>query len=278
MKTSHEGVGFSNKDYYTEVYVSIIREVQGKMIKRNNRVRFLLPFLTVLIFACKDEHVNDETAIKTGTVFKFVLYDGLSNEITISIRTKLEENARRIKTDLSVQDTGIYTVHIWGNNESFLAAQERLIGQRYPGSTGYVMGPFDMGLLNISGIAENAVHEFVHSVTLQVKINFANNPRWLWEAIALYESGGFIHPRNISYLMSGNYPTLSELNSNYNTGARKIYEVGYLLSEFLKQTWGMEKVVELIKENGNLQLVLSITTAEFEAQWKQYVETKYFGR
>ena len=36
-------------------------------------------------------------------------------------------------------------------------------------------------------LIEAAVHEFAHGVSLHVNPRFGNNPRWLWEAVAIYE-------------------------------------------------------------------------------------------
>ena len=39
-----------------------------------------------------------------------------------------------------------------------------------------------------SGMVSHLVHEFAHCVSLQVNPRIANNPRWLWESVAIYES------------------------------------------------------------------------------------------
>jgi len=41
----------------------------------------------------------------------------------------------------------------------------------------------------------NVVHGFCHAVSLYVSPTFGNNPRWLWEAVALYENAEFVDPR-----------------------------------------------------------------------------------
>jgi len=247
----------------------------------------VITLLNVLSVGCKNiqtgppihEKHNDASALPGDTpAFAFVLYDGLTKEATEPIRLKLQGNARRILSDFQIVQPDTYRVYLWGTNDSYLAAQQQRIGTRYPGSTGYVMGSSSMGLLNVSNAANNAVHEYAHSMSLRINGSFGNNPRWYWEAVALYESGGFVDPKNISYLVNGTYPTLNELNSDFNAGNQKIYQVGYLLVEFIKAQWGINAVIGLIKQNGNIQAVLGKTNAEFETQWKQFVEIKYFSR
>ena len=61
-----------------------------------------------------------------------------------------------------------------------------------PGATGYVTGREQARILFTSAAETEsvAVHEFAHIVSLFVVPNFANNPRWLWESVAINESGG----------------------------------------------------------------------------------------
>jgi hypothetical protein len=250
-------------------------------------ILFVFTVLNITSLGCKNTQTDapvgpakDSTSALPLEIpaFDFVLYDGLAKDAAEPIRSKLAENSPRILSDLQAAQADTYTVYLWGTNESYLDAQQQRIGTRYPGSTGYVMGPSAMGLLNVAGVAGNAVHEYAHSISLRINGSFGNNPRWCWEAVALYESGGFIDPRNINYLANGNYPSLNDLNSDFNTGNQKIYQVGYLLVEFIKARWGMNAVIDLIKQNGNIQRVFGKTNAEFESEWKQYIEAKYFSR
>jgi hypothetical protein len=227
--------------------------------------------LMILLSSCKE---NDHTG--NDVIFKFDLYDDLTNEDVALIQNKLNGNFGRIISDLKVLFSGTFTIHIWENEENYLTAQEKYIGMKYPGSSGYVLGPNEIALLYCSSVDENAEHEFAHCISLHVQANFSNHPRWLWEAVAIYESGEYTDPQNISYLMSGNFPTLNELNGDFNNGNQKIYEVGYLLTEFILHEWGKDKLINLIKNLGDVERVLDISVAEFENKWKAFVVEKYF--
>ena len=61
---------------------------------------------------------------------------------------------------------------------------------------------------------------------------FANNPRWFWETVALYENGEFVDPRSLDYVVRGAFPTLQQLNVDPN-GGTQIYQLGYVLGEFI---------------------------------------------
>lgn len=209
--------------------------------------------------------------------FEFVLYDGISLEKTNPIKEKLLENADRIAADLGVNVTNTFRLHIWGDYNSYIDAQVRMIGVSYPGSRGWVMGLNDLAIFYSMDAPEIAEHEFAHCISLYVNKNFKNNPRWLWEAIAVYEANEFREPSSFNYLVEGDFPSIKELNGDFNTGTRKIYEVGFLLTEYILDIWGKHILIELIKSNGDVQQVMQISTDRFESGWQTFVEKKYFG-
>ncbi len=219
---------------------------------------------------------NNELPVQSEH-FTFVLYDGLSNSTAVSVLSKLNDNYSRVLGDLSVPSIPRTTIEIWNDETHFQNDMKRDIGTNYWGATGYIYNTTSLRILNRGNPPQTALHEFVHIVSLHVDGQIANNPRWLWEAIAIYEAGEFMNPRNISYLVAGSFPTLSELNTEYNQGNQKIYAVGYLLAEYIVETWGRESVVQMIKSHANLAAVLNVTTGQFEAGWKEFVVRKYLS-
>jgi hypothetical protein len=229
------------------------------------------PFLILLIIL-----TSVGLSLKAELKINFILYDVLDQSVTGPVEVKITDNVERICNDMGVQQPSNYTIRIWGSNTSYLAYQKSLWGTSFPGSTGYVMGPREMGLLNVTGLAENAEHEFAHSMSLIVNSSISNNPRWFWETVAIYESGEFRDPTTISYLINDNFPTIQQLDNGFNTGSRQIYEVGYLIGEFIVEKWGSDKLVEMIKKNGNTQSVFGLSQVEFGTQWAEFVKEKYF--
>jgi hypothetical protein len=234
-------------------------------------------FLLIFINACAEENTVDikSDPISTSNHFSFVLYDGLSGDITRPILKKLEDNYARILEDLKVEKMDPVKVEIWNDETQFQNVMKRDLGTNFLGATGYVYGKNNVRILNRGNAAMIALHEFSHTVSLYVNNKIGNNPRWLWEAIALYETGDFVNPKSVSYLVAGNFPTLNELNTDYNQGNQKIYQVGYLISEYIIYSWGRDKYVQLIKKNGDIQSALEISVEEFEAVWKNFVINKY---
>ena len=234
---------------------------------------FLFFFLVIFLISCSN---NMDSNTELGKEhFELILYDGLTSNDAAEISESLESNYQRMIDDLRVQNMPKVTVKIWADYNNFMKTMETSLGTRYTGADGYIFGMKEARIYYTTHAHVTAVHEFAHLVSLQVNGSFSNNPRWLWEAVALYENKQFVDPNSLPYMVSGNYPTLNELNTDFNASNKYIYDVGYVLLEYIIQTWGMDSVIELIKSNGKISDKLGITTQEFESGWYKFVKEKY---
>ena len=211
----------------------------------------------------------------------FQLYGSdLDRSILLQIGHYLENHRQIIIDDLQPENISMITVHFYQdisgihNAIGMPQAPDWVIGMAYTKSEIRMMSfncP-DLGAgYTLEYLLSCIAHEFTHCVTMQM-----NHPitRWLYEGVALYESGMFVNPDDLSYIRSGNFPTLAELNSNWQTNTR-IYEVGYVLIEFIVETWGMEVVRTLIMNGGNISSALGITIDSFEQLWYNFIQNKY---
>lgn len=243
-------------------------------------MRYLLSILIFsLLLSCAETGVSTDLPENGQPIqsehFTIVLFDGLSSHTAVPVLSKLNDNYSRILGDLSVSSIPTITIEIWNDETHFQNDMKRDLGINYWGATGYIYGATTLRILNRGNVPQAALHEFAHIVSLHINKQIANNPRWLWEATAIYEAGEFVHPRSISYLAAGDFPTLSELNTDYNQGNQKIYAVGYLLAEYIVETWGRGSLVQMIALHANLAAVLGVTAGQFEAGWKEFVVRKY---
>jgi hypothetical protein len=162
---------------------------------------------------------------------------------------------------------------VWSDEASFLAEMERFFGRRY-NATGYVTGPTVLRVLAVSQVVRNATHEMSHAISLRVNPTFGNRPRWLWESVALFENDELVDPRSISYLAQGRFPTLSDLDADPNA-SRQVYEVGYLLGEFIVSRWGRPAFLRLIQTNADVPATLGLSVQAFEEAWYEWVRQRY---
>jgi hypothetical protein len=85
----------------------------------------------------------------------------------------------------------------------------------------------------------------------------------------MYESGWFVDPKTIDVIRNKQYPAFAALNNGLE------YELGYVIIEAIKELWGFDVVIELIKSKGDVNAVLKIDQQEFERRVYQYVFERY---
>lgn len=205
--------------------------------------------------------------------FEFVLNDGLTPQQTAHLRKALDDNYDRILSSLGLTSIPTVTVRIWRDEEAYQSTMEQSLGSRAPGSRGYAFGQRELRLLYHTRLSaqREAVHEFAHVASLNINPDLGNNPRWLWEAVAIYLAGEYVDPARSGFFDDGACPTLEQLNAPFDRGGT-IYATGYLLVDFIEKRWGFAKVVDLIRSNGDLQETLGVSSAEFEQAWCESVQ------
>lgn len=236
----------------------------------------IIIFIVMYLGACtaqkEGNKLNPGNGRSDSEHFTYVLYDDLSEQTITPVSEYLEKHYFRILEVLQVQELPSIAVRIWSNNENYLNEQERSIGARYPGSTGYVTSNELRLLYSGNGTAPTALHEFVHIVSMEVNPSIANNPRWLWETAAIYISA--FPPSYSSWFRDmklADLPTLEELNRDFNYDT-DIYSVGYSLGEFITHEWGEDSLHSLILANGDIQSLFQLSEEEFRVNWYRFLE------
>jgi hypothetical protein len=218
---------------------------------------------------------SESLSLKVQTAH-FQVFGSTTPDATLrAAADRLEAEYLRIVSDLGVASHPMVTVRVWQDSTSYYNELTRYFGTRY-NATGYTTGPTELRLLVGGNLDANAVREFVHAVSLAVNPRFRNNPRWFWETVALYENGEFVHPRQLEFLVNGKFPTLTQLDGDVTTDT-PISQVGYLLGEFIVSRYGRAPFLRLIETGADLQGVLGLSTAEFEAAWQSYVRQRYLS-
>ncbi len=220
----------------------------------------------------------ERPALKVTTAHFQILGDRAGPSLLQTIADTLEANYPRITSDLRVSGLETTSVYVWQDSTSFYDHMRRTAGTVWQGSGGWVPGPHTVSVLasglTASRAASGAVHEFAHVVSIAVNASIGNNPRWLWETVAVYENHEFVDPSTLDYMRAGNYPSLSDLDADFNSG-RQVYRVGFLLGEYIVQRWGLDGLVRLIQRNGDVVAALGVATAEFESGWHTFLHQKY---
>jgi hypothetical protein len=207
-------------------------------------------------------------------------YDPADAARVPAIATAAEAEYARIVSELQVASMPVVHVRYYQTHAALAAAVRPIAGAIPSWASGLVTGPDQIHLLSpaatgaatAEAAAVNVVHEFAHCVTLQLEPRSANNPRWLWETVALYEARQFVDPSRLGYLVAGQPPSLADLSSFDNT---RVYDVGYLIGEFIVQRWGQPALPALVRARGDTQAALGISQPEFERDWYAAVRVRY---
>lgn len=206
----------------------------------------------------------------------FRVFGGTTPEATLrAAGDRLEAEYPRVLQDLGLPSIPPITVRIWRDEATYFNELTRYFGVRYS-AAGYITGPTELRVLATAALSTKVVHEFVHAASMAVNARIANNPRWFWETVALYENGEFVDPRTLDYAVRGALPTLQQLNVDPN-GGTQIYQLGYVIGEFVVTRWGRPAFLRLIETNADLSGVLGLSAAEFEAAWQSYVRQRYLS-
>ncbi len=249
-----------------------------------------LNILIVLVFAClTNSRLAGQT---TDSLFlakesqHFSFYSTRADvSVLDSLAIHIEENYARITNHLGVQTDKKINVKVFPDLKAFHAAIY------YPDAPDWVVGSYNgVELLMVSplnpgsmhtyqSLMQVLVHEFVHLV---VSLALGNNdmaylPRWLSEGYSQYEAGQ-INDRmrkNIELSVTAKTPpTWTQLDTvpvsefGYMNG----YGLSVTIVEFLVDTYGIDKLVLLIKEPQKMETIYGLSESALERQWIQYLK------
>jgi hypothetical protein len=189
-----------------------------------------------------------------------------------AIATAAEAEWARVTGDLGAIGMPVVTVSYYATHDAMARAVAPIVGAIPAWASGLVTSSRNIHLLSprASSVAEIAtaeatvVHEFAHCVTLHIHPGSANNPRWLWETVAVYESGQRGSPAAVAAILSGAPPTLATLNS---FDSQIVYDVGALIGAFIVSRAGFAGLRSLVLANGDTRSVLGLSPDEFTTAW-----------
>lgn len=199
------------------------------------------------------------------------------------IRDKLEENYDRIVQDLAPPEMPRVKVRMYQDLSAFHKAIDRegagdwVVGNVTEKDEMKMVSPSNPGSgQSLEYMLKVAVHEFTHVVTF----NMTDYPTsysmgWLYESLACYEAEQFTDPKDVVFIKGGRLPTFAQLTKT--NGEPAIYGVGFTIIEYIRDTWGMKAVRELVASYGNIPGTLGKTAEEFEKGWQAYVQEKYLN-
>jgi hypothetical protein len=238
-------------------------------------MNFLIGIL-FLFTSCSDQ--GKQNRVYKTTHFK-IFYTELDDSRIKEIADSLENSYVRITSHLQSGELPVVNVHFYSDIAYLKKAIKGSVPDLPDWAIGLATSVSEIHMISPNHpkqdyhtMIRNTIHEFAHCVSLKINNTLGNNPRWLWESIAIYEANLPWDPHLLSYLVQQKPPSLNELNQFSNT---YIYEVGYFIAQYLEETKGISGLKTLIQNNGNLKLTLNMNEEEFTKRWFAFVKRKY---
>lgn len=232
---------------------------------------FVMLALLICGLSCSQ---RDYTKVKTEN-YTFYLYNEIPQEAAQEISAYLDSYYQETLDLLLVEEMDTVEIHLWTDNEEFIAKQEEIFNLSQPSAAGFAHGHGVYMLYGGSLSNSVALHEFVHVVTEWVNPDIRDNPRWLWESVAVYGSNfPPVRPTLMSMITENNYPSMETLNADFDEST-VIYTVGYTITEYIVERHGLEKLTALVQSGGDLQGVLVVTQEQFSLDWVTFLQEEY---
>jgi hypothetical protein len=211
--------------------------------------------------------------LKESTEHFTFLYSKKDLVSVVTIANKLETNYDKITNDLKVGKLPITIVRIYPDLKSFHEginfpnAPDNVLATAFGKSDFRMTSPSSNDIDSLM-FMKGVTHEFTHCVHLNIDYS-PNNPRWLWEGVAMFEADWFLDPKETEIIKNKKFPHLASLNNGME------YELGYVIIEAIKDIWGFDTVIDLIKKRGDVQAVLKLSEKEFEQKVFDQIYKKY---
>lgn len=209
-----------------------------------------------------------------------IRYTTLDAGNVADIAAAVEREYDRILGDLRAESMPPITVTFYTDHAAMEAATRAAAGPVPPWTAGLVTSASQIHLMSpnspawgpYSRMLSHLVHEFAHCVTLRVNARVANNPRWLWESVAIYEAGQSVDLRALPYMAAHEPPTFASLDSVDNI---RVYDVGYSIAEFVVARWGRGGLADLVHATGDTAAALGLPLDEFQREWFAFARQRY---
>ncbi len=211
--------------------------------------------------------------LQTSTDHFTFLYSAFDSSIIEQLAGRLENDYDRILADFGLRELPKTTVRVYPDKQSFRrginfpSGPEELLATAFGRDDFRMTSPNSVGAEDSMLLVKMITHEFTHCVHLNITYS-PNNPRWLWESVANFEAGWFVDPKEIDAVRNKAIPPLSKLNGLE-------YQIGYVIVEAMKELWGFEKVVQLIKKRGDVRSVFKLSPQDFENKVYGHIYSKY---
>lgn len=200
----------------------------------------------------------------------------------------LENNYSRITNRLGIEINKKIKVNVFPNIQAFHTAinlpdaPDWVVGGTWNTDEIMMVSPLHPGSVHTyESLMQVVVHEFTHIAVYYARGDkgFEAIPRWLSEGYAQYEAGQlnkYVRKSVKSGLLEKEPPSWTELDtvSFMEFGNMNGYGLSVTIVDFLVVTYGIEKLVLLIKDPEDIEIIYGLSKNALEKQWVQFLENE----
>jgi hypothetical protein len=215
---------------------------------------------------------TEETLVKTLNSLHFnVQFTSSDSTVAENILSSLETKYDTLISSFGLNSTPVISIKIYPDLETYHnavltpGAPAWQMGRAWTKAQIRMLSPQVAHKISNESLnpGEIVLHEFVHCLHLYLVKSGTQVPGWLWEGVAMYKGCcQWTNPKDLGYLKKKKYPSLKQIEQDRTF--QKKYELGYNIIEFIDKAYGWEKVLELMKKNGDIEAVLGISSKEFK--------------
>lgn len=258
-----------------------------KRTKRNRSVHVLSAMLLVFLASlCAAGQPADTLRLQQESPH-FSLY-ATPGDIPVldTLASVLEANYARITQHLGIQMENRTDVRIYPDVKAYHSAigypdaPDWMVGGSWNGKVLMMVSPLHPGSIHTyASLMQVVVHEFVHIavVCAQDAKGLACLPRWLNEGYAQYEAGQIndrVRKSAAASMSTATPPTWAQLDeaSDMEFGNMNGYAVSVTIVDYLVTTYGIGKLVQLIKAPESCEAIYGLPESALEQQWVGYMK------
>lgn len=212
-----------------------------------------------------------------------IFYSDKDQKFISSLTQVLEERYSSILEAFNIDSLAKTTVRIYPELSTYHnavltpGAPSWQMGRVWDANEIRMLSPNTAQELNqeIMETSEMVLHEFIHSVHLNLISDGTRVPGWFWEGLALYKGccKWLESPYELGYMKKKKYPSLNQIINDRSQELK--YDLGYYLIGYIDTQFGWDKVLELIKTNVDLKSTLGMTPKQFEKGFYAFLEEEY---
>lgn len=223
--------------------------------------------------------------LKMETQHFIINYSEMDIPCIDKVSDVLEANYNKVTNNLKQQLQEKLTVELHGD------LNQMHIALGLPDAPDWIRGGLGIGKIIIASplnpppgsgfnnVVNTAVHEFVHIIIREINVDI---PRWLDEGIASYEAKdndeNWIKNTVSRGLENNTIPSFNDLDTGEDFQAffkKDGYQYSYTIVESIVNTFGYDKLYNLIKSPDNFIKVFGMAENELQNKWIEYIKKNY---